>query len=338
MAAPRRIDADDDRSSEVPRRRNWLLGLAPAPGPTPKGVPDAATLAEENEALRARLADAERRAREAERALPHLLGLGQSTVNGLLDDARARGRDIIEAARRQAEQELGAQRDEVRRETRELDALRMAVAAEAMGLEEIRAELHRRVSMSAVELARVAQHPMLLGGEPLRVEQSGLDTVSVAAIASSSQPVAAPFDQDEVAEVDDDDAAAASVPVVTVTGGETVVVLPSAAGIGIVEASTMPSDAVAAQLAIADAMETTAVEAGGAAASAPAVADDEVAAEGVAVADEDAPARPNPSPGFADAWALDEDDEVAEAFDRFFSADIDAEPSREWILADDTKP
>ena len=44
------------------------------------------------------------------------------------------------------------------------------------------------------------------------------------------------------------------------------------------------------------------------------------------------------NPGFADAWAEDEDEAVAEAFERFFSAEIDSEPSREWILADDTNP
>lgn len=334
MAAPRRIDPDE-RASGIPRRRNWLLGLAPPSGSTPKGVPDAATLAEEIDELKERVAHAERRAREAERALPHLLGLGQATVNGLLDDARARGREIIESARRHAEAELGAQRDEVRREARELEALRMAVAAEAMGLEEIRAELHRRVSMSAIELARVAQHPQLLGGEPLRVEQPGLDTVAVAPVASALGELPAPFDQDAAGA---DEPEAAPVPVVTVRGGESIVVLPSAAGIGIVEASTMRSDAVAAQLAIADAMETTGSEAAPASSATPATDTDAdlTVEDAAAVVPEASP--PVPASGFASAWAEGEDDEVSEAFDRFFSADVDAEPSREWILADDTKP
>ncbi len=96
--------------------------------------------------LRQRLADAEHRAASAEEALPHLLALGQRTVNGLLSDARSRGRRIIEEARVQAERELEAERRAVETEAAELDSLRMAVAAEAMGLEQIRHELEAAIA------------------------------------------------------------------------------------------------------------------------------------------------------------------------------------------------
>lgn len=111
-----------------PSAGSWLFG-----GPSGQ----ASEIAE----LREQLAAAEQRADAAEEALPHLLALGQRTVNGLLSDARARGRDIIEEARAAALVEIEREREALRRENRELDALRMAVAAEAMGLEQIRREL-----------------------------------------------------------------------------------------------------------------------------------------------------------------------------------------------------
>lgn len=346
MAAPRHLSSDDTARPHLgaSRRRNWLLGLTPPAGGTPKGVPDVATLADEVEDLTERLAVAERRAREAEMALPHLLGLGQRTVNGLLNDARARGRQIIDAAREQAVAEMGAEREAMRREARDLEALRMAVAAEAMGLEEIRAELQRRISMSAAEMARVAAHPQLMG-QPLPLAEHGIGPVPAAAIASSQVSVPPPAELDVVDPGD------------------------VAHGVGLVEASLMPAHSVEAQLAIAGAMEATAVEhdtvdAGlvldpdvalddAAVVAAAVVADDRedgpvadltdtgLAAAGVTTPDAAGTVEATAhfsSGGFADAWAEDEDEAVAEAFDRFFSADVDSEPSRDWILADDTKP
>lgn len=114
--------------SSSPSPGSWLFG-----GPSQQ----ATELAE----LRRLLAEAERRAEDAEAALPHLLALGQRTVNGLLSDARARGRQIIEEARAEAMVEIDREREALVRESRELDALRMAVAAEAMGLEQVRREL-----------------------------------------------------------------------------------------------------------------------------------------------------------------------------------------------------
>lgn len=140
-----RADAEDARtgSARLDRRASDEQGRT-APGWLWGG--EIAGIAE----LREELAEAERRAADAEAALPHLLALGQRTVNGLLSDARARGRQIIEDAKVQAADEIQAQRDEVAREAKELDTLRMAVAAEAMGLEETRRELERaRVALDA---------------------------------------------------------------------------------------------------------------------------------------------------------------------------------------------
>lgn len=296
MAALHRAAPDD-----VEKRRNWLLGHADSS--TPSGVPDPAALVDEIADLRAQLADAEHRASDAENALPHLMELGQRTVDGLLNDARRRGREIIEASRRQAEAELSEQRDEVRREALELDALRMAVAAEAMGLEQVRAELQRRISRSASELHRMAEHPMLLGGE-LPVEDFALAAgVEAPALAPSDEPTP-----------------------------ETPDVLDDEGPIGVVEASTSVAPSVEAQIAIATAadatIDVTHTASPGDRDSAGAPNESTPSAD---------PSAPGPGNRFAEAWARDEDDAASEAFDRFFSADVEYEPSREWILADDTK-
>jgi len=128
----------------------------------------------EVEELRARLAEAQQRAEVAESALPELLALGRKTADALVEDAQRRSEAMIEDARLRAIAELDDQRREVRREAKELEALRLAVAAEAMGLEQIRSELQHRVSVSAAELARIAGHPGLLGGAPLRLPEGGL--------------------------------------------------------------------------------------------------------------------------------------------------------------------
>jgi hypothetical protein len=107
--------------------------------------------------LRERLAESERRAADAEAALPHLLALGQRTVNGLLNDARTRGRQIIEEARAQAAVEMERERQALALEAAELDALRMAVACEAMGLEQVRAELE--AGLAALQLHASADVP-----------------------------------------------------------------------------------------------------------------------------------------------------------------------------------
>ena len=309
MAALHRAAPD-----EVEKRRNWLLGHADSS--TPTGLPDPAALVDELTDLRRQLAASENRAADAENALPHLMELGQRTVDGLLNDARRRGREIIESSRRQAADELGGQRDEVRREIKELDSLRMAVAAEAMGLEQVRAELQRRISRSASELNRMAEHPMLLGGE-LPVEDLAMAAAGLAANEIGPSP-------EVVADTPE--------PVVTLDA------LPADGPVGVVEASTSPQPSVEAQIEIA--ADATAADA--------TPADDAVdltsaffAPAALVDPDTDEPeqgeAPASPSSRFADAWAADEDKHAADAFDRFFSADIDYEPSREWILADDTK-
>jgi hypothetical protein len=283
-------------------------------------MPDPAALVDEITILREQLAAAETRADEAEHALPHLMELGQRTVDGLLNDARRRGREIILAARAEAESELSERRAEVRRDSNELDALRMAVAAEAMGLEQVRSELQRRIALSADELSRLADHPMLLGGE-LPVEELGL---AAAALAPPLQVA------DESAPSD------------VVPDGENLPVEDSRP-VGIVEASVAEPMSVVAQIEIAGAAEAT-LDVSDAVTSRP-VSPVEVAAESapVAVTPDAAGAEPvatgSPNPGsrFADAWDAEEEEGAAEAFDRFFSADVDYEPSREWILADDTQ-
>ena len=323
MAALHRAATDD-----VEKRRNWLLGHADSD--TPSNAADPAALVDEIAELRERLAAAEMRATEAENALPHLMELGQRTVDGLLSDARRRGREIIEASRRKADDEFAEQREEMRRETKELDSLRMAVAAEAMGLESVRAELQRRISRSADELHRMAEHPMLLGGE-LPVDDlalaAGMTVNEIEAppaeVASESAPLAEPTDDFTAALLDathfddphgdgphgddphDDDALAQR-------------------PIGIVEASLATPASVEAQIEIAaqvDGVATVDVTNHTGA--------DSGASRGSVAA--------NPGSRFAEAWAADEDSDAAEAFERFFSAEVEYEPSREWILADDTQ-
>lgn len=143
--------SSDEGGQQAPSRRPRLSDTTSAlsPGSWLFGGPSqqAAELAE----LRERLQAAEQRAEAAEEALPHLLALGQRTVNGLLSDARARGREIIEQARAEARRETEREREALQRESRELDALRMAVAAEAMGLEQVRRELDAAVAEAQLE-------------------------------------------------------------------------------------------------------------------------------------------------------------------------------------------
>lgn len=198
---------------------SWLFG-----GPSHQ----AAEIAE----LRERLAVAEQRADAAEEALPHLLALGQRTVNGLLSDARARGREIIEEARAAAQIEVEREREAQRRESRELDALRMAVAAEAMGLEQIRRELE--AASAAPQLAAV---PAAEGG-------------------SSPDP----------------------------------------------QANLLPPPPSPAAL------------------------------DAVGMGSSQSAAKDAPTRRFADAWAQGEDDMMAEAFDRFFQAEIARDPHRDSVV------
>lgn len=315
MAALHRAASDD-----VERRRNWLLGHSDTS--TPSGMPDPAALVDEIASLREELAVAEHRADDAENALPQLMELGQRTVDGLLNDARRRGREIIQTARAQAETELGEQRDDIRREAKELDALRMAVAAEAMGLEQIRAELQRRITLSATELSRMADHPMLLGGE-LPVEELGLAAAALApSLESADDAPQTDFEPD----------------------GEDLVV-EDPRPVGMVEASVAEPASVVAQIEIATAAEAT-LDVSSSVADAPAAPTvDRAVVDTVDVTDspvEDAePAGPggafHPGSRFAEAWAADEEEGASEAFDRFFAADVGYEPSREWILADDTQ-
>ena len=216
-----------------PTTAGWLLGERT----------DAGDLAE----LRQRLAEAERRAEDAESALPHLLDLGQRTVNGLLSDARARGRQIIDEAREQAARELEAEREAVVAEASELDALRMAVAAEAMGLEQIRNELE--ASVAAMQLPSSARASL---GLP-------------AATAEGAQP----------------------------------------------EATLLPPPPSPTELASAGMSDPAGSERS------------------------EEKREPSPSSRFADAWAAGEDEMMAEAFDRFFAAEVSSDRLRESVLGSD---
>lgn len=136
----------EDHQSRPARFARWAAEQEASPSPTSWLFGGASQHSSELAELRERLAAAERRAVDAEEALPHLLALGQRTVNGLLSDARARGREIIEDARQAASREIEHERRALARESAELDALRMAVAAEAMGLEQIRKELEGTIA------------------------------------------------------------------------------------------------------------------------------------------------------------------------------------------------
>lgn len=100
-------------------------------------------------ALREELARAQERALQAEAALPHLLGLGQSTVNELLDDARSRAAAIMA----EAEESLAAREVALKRERNKLEALYMAIAAEAAALENLRKNTEVEVSESVDDAA-----------------------------------------------------------------------------------------------------------------------------------------------------------------------------------------
>lgn len=168
-----------------PSPGSWLFG-----GPSQQ----ASELAE----LRQRLAETERRAEDAEAALPHLLALGQRTVNGLLSDARARWRQIIDEARVAALVEIDREREALAREGRELDALRMAVAAEAMGLEQIRRELEAATAAKglAAGAPKAASVPALADPRaallppppsPAELDSVGMGTASPSNPASPSR-------------------------------------------------------------------------------------------------------------------------------------------------------
>ncbi|MGY6501516.1 MAG: hypothetical protein ACXIVQ_11580 [Acidimicrobiales bacterium] len=208
--------------------------------------------------LREQLEEAQRRAHDAEAALPHLLALGQRTVNSLLTDARTRGRQIIEDAKAQAADEIQAQRDEVAREARELDSLRMAVAAEAMGLEQTRRELEQaRVALDASRTAAA------LASGP-SVEDADLSPTNVVSIVPRSE-LRAPMLPPPPSPVD-------------------------LVRVGM--AGTAGSDATP------DAVSSR----------------------------------------FADAWAAGEDEVMAEAFDRFFSAAVEPDLLRDGVLAPEAGP
>jgi hypothetical protein len=233
------------------RLARWAVehGSAPPPAAWLFGEPNdqARELAE----LRERLAEAEKRAEEAEAALPHLLGLGQRTVNGLLGDARARGREIIEEAKAQAALEAEHARQALALEAAELDSLRMAVACEAMGLEQVRAELE--AGLAALQLT---------GGDP------------ASAMPSRQLPAAS---------------------------------TPAPGAVDDLAGSTLP----------------------------PPPAPDDLASVGMR---RPSTSADTPSTRFADAWAQGEDDMLAEAFDRFFAAQIDDDPLRDAVVDPDPDP
>jgi hypothetical protein len=259
--------------SPILPKRQGMSALPDAGEPTPRGsrlarwaveqggsAPPAAWLfgepndqARELAELRERLAEAEQRAVDAEAALPHLLALGQRTVNGLLSDARARGREIIDEARAQAALEAEAARVALEIEAKELDALRMAVACEAMGLEQVRTELE--AGIAALQLG---------AGDP-------------AGARPSRELAAAASDGDE-----------------TPTDLESGPALPP---------PPAPADLVSVGMARSGAQPADAV-----------------------------------SSRFADAWAQGEDEMMAEAFDRFFTAQIESDPMRDAAVdpVDDT--
>jgi hypothetical protein len=224
----------------------WLFG-----DPSPQ--------ARELEELRERLAEAEKRAEEAEAALPHLLALGQRTVNGLLNDARARGRQIIEEARAQAEREAEEARTALQKEAAELDALRMAVACEAMGLEAVRNELEARV------------------------RELGLGEGDLRALLARGLPTAAP-PAIEAAEPDLDEPAGPAVP----------------RSFGELSGPVLPPPPPPSELATVGLTSTPRPDAA--------------------------------SSRFAEAWAQGEDEMMAEAFDRFFAAEIESDPLRDAVI------
>lgn len=124
-------------------------------------------------ALREELARAKERALQAEAALPHLLGLGQTTVNELLDDARHRAANILAKAQEQLEQREAA----LERERQELETLYMAIAAEAAALENLR----RTLATEGIEVpAEPAPRPSIIS------PSSSLESSSSAASSSAS--------------------------------------------------------------------------------------------------------------------------------------------------------
>jgi cell division septum initiation protein DivIVA len=129
----------------------------------------------EEEAVRARFsvaradhqrALAEQRAVSAEahkRQAEQTLAMAERTGRQVVTDAEERASGLFQSAVRKARVEVAAEYRRIFEEADKLDALRLAVAAERVALDEVRADIRARIGAAAAELNRIADSDYFLG-------------------------------------------------------------------------------------------------------------------------------------------------------------------------------
>jgi colicin import membrane protein len=113
-----------------------------------------------------RRAEAEERAERAEAVqgkLRETLELAQRTRRQVVADAEERADSMYSSAVTKARAEVAAEYRRIFEEADKLDALRLAVAAERMALDEVRSDIRSRIGAAAAELNRIADSQYLLG-------------------------------------------------------------------------------------------------------------------------------------------------------------------------------
>ncbi|MDZ7733561.1 MAG: hypothetical protein U5R31_11130 [Acidimicrobiia bacterium] len=81
----------------------------------------------------------------------------------VLADAEERADGLFQSAVRRARVEVASEYRRVFEEADKLDSLRLAVAAERLALDEVRADIRARISAAAAELNRIADSDYFLG-------------------------------------------------------------------------------------------------------------------------------------------------------------------------------
>jgi cell division septum initiation protein DivIVA len=178
------------------------------------------------EVLRTETSHWQARAREAEatrETFERTLALAEDTANAAVADARARAAGILTTAEANADELVGQARHQayrmveqarheaqrsyaeerlkvveewqrVQNEAASLETLRLAVAAEAMALEEVRNQLRARIRMAATQMLEVAESSDCLGQSVARVlpdRPHPIEAPAPAAVETGSVPIAA---------------------------------------------------------------------------------------------------------------------------------------------------
>jgi hypothetical protein len=110
--------------------------------------------------------EAEMRAERAEAVQDELretLELAERTRRQLVREAEERAESMHNAAVKRARAEVAVEYRRIFEEADKLDALRLAVAAERMALDEVRSDIRSRIGAAAAELNRIADSEYFLG-------------------------------------------------------------------------------------------------------------------------------------------------------------------------------